>query len=919
MALLHRLRYRPANVHDIERYRSSVEHSASVEWRVILEKVREVRLDNGLVALTLPTPGTGAVICDIYYAGGSAADPVGRSGLTHFLEHMLFNGTRNVPRGALDRLMLRLAGQHNAETGSDFCRFWSHMPRGSLELALALEADRMQCAVLDSDDFRRERQVILEEEARYREQPFEELMILMMADLFAGHPYAHPAIGTPEDLARITAADLNGQYARMFRPSNALLVIAGDVTPHAALRLAEKRFASLANGPTAPLPTILPPKEDRFDGRIITIESQEIVPRGAMLWKAPGPFDMASRSWGVAASILGGGRSSRLWSALVDDRQIASHLSVSLSEERLGGYLMIELELHPGQKPRTAESAIHEVIDRLSREGPTPEEMSRVAASRSAAGCWARQQTSLLATAIGTWRLFSDLNSLEEAWRRDDLVTAAEVANVVAKLRPDQCIRGWTIPVAAAATGKIDDAKIDSDHASTTSHRVAQASNSPSEPLAGQIEQLARKAIGKPIRVGRKITPRIHESASGAILLADPAPRQGICAIELRWRAGALEESIPGLACLTARVCEETPIGDSSAHLAEVLESLGASIDSGHLGFTVHGRSGDLENILGLLLGSVARVTPSASLVKRTARKIRTELEADMDDPAFVAERTLRELALEGLPGSTDSRGTLESLEVMRVTEVKRHAATWFYPENLILGVAGDFQAAAMLRKLDRTIGHFFRSRSGKKSFLPEPISPEVYDRPIPQARLRVMRSPGTQTHIVMGHRTVARTHPDWVALQVLEIVLGAGPGLTDLLSRRLREELGLIYGVNMAMTESAWTTPGLMRISFSCDPSDALQAEAETLKILSEAAAGRFSDEDCLQARDHLANSWFFSYESADDRLSSRLDTELEDWYLGLPPRWARLCASLSANDIRKAARRHIHPEFIQIVRYGP
>jgi predicted Zn-dependent peptidase len=139
------------------------------------------------------------------------------------------------------------------------------------------------------------------------------------------------------------------------------------------------------------------------------------------------------------------------------------------------------------------------------------------------------------------------------------------------------------------------------------------------------------------------------------------------------------------------------------------------------------------------------------------------------------------------------------------------------------------------------------------------------------------------------------------------------------LLSRRLREELGIVYGVNMTIAEGAWTTPGLMRVSFSCDPADAAQAESETLRIISDAAEGRLSEADCCDARDHLANSWYMSYESADDRLSSRLDAELEDWDLSVPPRWARACAALSADDIRAAASRHIKPGSLQIVRYGP
>jgi|GEM_PF-2852745 len=886
---------------------------ASRDWRVILKQVREVRLDNGLTALTLPRKGIGAVVCDIYYSGGSAADPPGKSGLTHFLEHMVFNGTRNVPRGAIDRFMLRIAGQHNAETGADFCRFWSHVPRGALDLALALEADRMQGAILGTDDFIRERQVILEEEARYRELPFEELMTRLMATVFADHPYAHPAIGTPEDLFRIRVEDLHQHYRRIFAPPNALLVIAGDVTPRDALALVEKRFAKLRFDSVDSLPTMTQPKTAAFDGRKIEIESAELVPRGALLWPAPGPFDLASRAWGPTIAILGGGRSSRLWQSLVDDRQIAAHVSVSLSDERLGGYLLIELELHPGQNPKTAESAIHEAVEKLAAEGPTPEEMARVTAARSSAGCWARQQTHLLATTIGTWRLFSDLDSLQEARRLDDLVTPDEVARIASGLKPDRCIRGWTIPASNARQERAVIVKhnaAESPGFSDTSPQV------PSDTIAARFERLADKAARTPLRIGRKAAPRISRGDSGAILLAEPARGQGICAIELRWHSGWLEESLPGLACLTARTCEESPVGTGGKSLAETLESLGASIDSGPSGYSVQGRAGDLGDILDLLLTSISKFSPDASLVKRTARKIRTELEADSDDPAFLAEQMLRELAFEGLPGSNDFRGTPESLKAVRVAGIKAHAANWYRPENMMLGLAGDFRADHALRKLDRAIRASFGT--SRKSPLPATISPAVFERPLPPGRIRVMRSPGSQTHIVMGHRTVARTHPDWVALQVLEIVVGSGPGLTDLLSRRLREDLGLIYGVNMAMTEGAWTTPGQMRISFSCDPADAVKAEAETLRILAEVAQGRLSDEDCLQARDHFTNSWFLGFESADERLSSRLDTELEGWDLELPPRWSRRSAELTTEDIRQAARKHIQPDHLQIVRYG-
>ena len=420
---------------------------SSHDWRKILSDVQETRLDNGLTGLVLPCPGIATVVADIYYAGGSASDPIARFGLTHFLEHMLFNGTRRVPRGMLDRIILRLAGQHNAETGPDFTHFWCQVPTHALELALALEADRMTGARLDDDDLQRERAIIIEEEARYREQPFDELMMRLISEIYAGHPYAHPTIGTPEDLNAISTNDLRAHYQRTFQPANAVLVLAGDFRPGHAVERIQKEFGSLKSESNHKLCSNLgPPTTAAFDGRQILVGSSEVVPRGAILWPAPGPFDLTARAWGVATAVLGSGRSSRLWQALVDEHQVAAYVSVSLSEERLGGYLMIDLELNPEVTTEQVETIVFEVLGKLADEGPTPAEVHRAAVQRSSAARWARQQSATMASALGTWSLFADWHMLGEAWRLDDLVTADDIQAVAARLGRDNCVRGWTMP-----------------------------------------------------------------------------------------------------------------------------------------------------------------------------------------------------------------------------------------------------------------------------------------------------------------------------------------------------------------------------------------------------------------------------------------------------------------------------------------
>lgn len=897
---------------------NTVKSYASHDWQLILDRVQETRLANGLRLLVMPKRGTGSVVCDIYYGGGSSSDPAGRFGLSHYLEHMLFNGTKRVPHGYLDRLILQIAGQHNAETGPDYTHFWCQVPKHGLELALALEADRMTGACLAQADVDRERPVILEEEARYREQPFDELMTQLMAKIYDGHPYAHPTIGTPADLARITRMDLESHYRRMFQPSNAVLVVTGDASPKMVVRLVEKHFSKIVAQPDLekiePVPS---PSVKTFNGTRIMMNAEEVVPRGAMIWPAPGPFELAARPWGVTASILGNGRASRLWQALVEQSQVAAFVNVSLSEERHGGYLMVELELNSDSDPYHVENMVHQTFNELARNGPTESEIKRVARQRSAVARWARQQAVTLAGSLGTWSLFSDWHLLAEAWRIDDLVTAADVQAVAGQLGRQNMVVGWTIPQNAEPSSEVANQADDQQRTPRD-----EADNLPAREDAQMTDKrmsaLVKRTLQQPSVYRRRTRPVVRQTPEGMTMLVESLSDEGICALELRWRSGWLQEELPGIAWMTSRMCEETIHPASEMPMGEWFESNGVTLETSPSSMNIQGRIEDLDDILAGIYRLVAEPLWTPEMFERVLRRTRTDLEADLDDPSYHADLLLRRLVYDGGPGSEDARGTVESLKAMTLEQILRHHHSYYRPENALMGLSGDFTARSLMSRWTKTYLKKWRQRS--KAF-PAVQLQELFgvDDPLPSGRVVRMKSPGVQSHVVMGHRTVPRTHPDWIALQILEIIVGAGPGMTDIMNRRLRDELGLVYGVNLSMADGAWRTPGYMRVGFSCDPTDARRAGQETITILRRVAAGQISDSDCDEARNYLANSWNLGMEPADDRLSTWMDAELHDWDLNLPPVWIRDCIALTNDEIRAAATRWIRPDKLQVVRFGP
>ncbi len=158
------------------------------------------------------------VVADLYYPAGSFDEPAGKTGLAHFVEHMLFKGTERFPKGQIDRLAFVAAGQSNAETGEDATHYWFAFPSDRWELALAIEADRMRGASFDPREVEAERHVIGEERARDLDSPFSRLDQTHMAVAYLRHPYRNPILGWPEDLTGITVDDLRGFYARHYRP-----------------------------------------------------------------------------------------------------------------------------------------------------------------------------------------------------------------------------------------------------------------------------------------------------------------------------------------------------------------------------------------------------------------------------------------------------------------------------------------------------------------------------------------------------------------------------------------------------------------------------------------------------------------------------------------------------------------------------
>jgi zinc protease len=334
------------------------------------------RLDNGLRLATLVNRQAPIVSSAIFFGVGARDEPPGRGGLAHFLEHLMFKGSERYGPGEIDRLTQALGGTNNAFTGHDVTAFWFSFAADRWTEALEIEADRLRGLTLDSAEVDAERRVIVEEIAMYRDDPWDALELDVLAALHSGHPYALSILGTERELEGETPEVLREFHRRWYVPGNATLVVAGDLGGDVVERVEAAMGALSGAAPGRPSPG--PPRPQAGEVRIERRHGE--VARLLLALPAPPPDHPEHGPLRLAATLLAGGRSSRLQRRLVDEEELCLSVTAAVSDEQLGAAFTVAAELLPGSPPDEVERIVRAELGRLAAEAPAEAELERARA-----------------------------------------------------------------------------------------------------------------------------------------------------------------------------------------------------------------------------------------------------------------------------------------------------------------------------------------------------------------------------------------------------------------------------------------------------------------------------------------------------------------------------------------------------------
>ncbi len=408
------------------------------------------QLDNGLTVILKEVHSAPVVSSWLAYRVGSRDEHPGQTGITHWVEHMLFKGTAQYPQGMLDRLIDRVGGQWNGYTSHDFTVYFETLPANQIDLALSAEADRMTNALFDPQETESERTVIISELQGAENSPVFWLREAVRKAAYREHGYHHAILGELHDLKQMTRDDLYAHYQTHYIPSNAVLVLAGDFTCEAIRRKIDAHFGKI---PFTPAPVITPRVEPpQTAERRVVVERPGNTAFLTLAFHAPPATHTDWFKLDMLDSILSGpggdldNKTSRLYQALVTS-EICVNVGGGLNES-IDPYLYgISATLRDGRHPQEAETVITQVIETIMHEGVTERELARAKKQARAAFAYETESVTDQAYWLIQSAILDDVNWFDNYIQRIDAVTVADIQAVARQyLLPERRVVGWLLP-----------------------------------------------------------------------------------------------------------------------------------------------------------------------------------------------------------------------------------------------------------------------------------------------------------------------------------------------------------------------------------------------------------------------------------------------------------------------------------------
>ena len=848
-------------------------------------------LDNGLTLIVHEDRKAPIVAFNVWYHVGSKNEKAGRTGFAHLFEHLMFNGSENYDDDYFKPMQKVGATDLNGTTNEDRTNYFENVPTPALDLALWLESDRMghlKGAVTQAK-LDEQRGVVQNEKRQYDNEPYSLAEELIAKACFpAGHPYSWTVIGSMEDLAAASLADVHQWFASYYGPNNAVIAIAGDIDAETALAKVKKYFADIPPGPPVTRHQAWVARRSGEQRQV----AEDRVPQTRLtkIWNVPQAFSDESAGLILAARLLGAGKSSRLYKRLVYDEQTATDVTAYVDSREIAGLFTIQADVRPGADAAAVEHAIDEELKRFLAEGPTARELEK--GRRQYLASFVRGSER-----IGGFGGKSDIlarsqvfGGSPDAYRRtlDSIAAAtpAQLRDTAAKWLSDGAYVLEIRPYAEREAAR----------------ESADRSRLPEPGPAPEVRfpEFQRFTLANGLRVILTERHSVPMVRLNLVLDAGYATDQG---------------GIPGTAELAMAMLDEGTTRRSALQISEELALLGASLGTGSDLDASYVSLSALKDRLDEALDIYADVILNPSFPEADFQRLLklqlAQIQQEKSSPFTMALRVVPGL-LYG-PGHAYSNpltgsGYESSLARLTRAEMAAFHRTWFKPGHATLVVAGDTSAAEMRPKLEK----LFQAWPGGD--IPAKNIAAVAPRPRPAVFL--IDKPGSpQSVVIAGQLAPSAADPDRIALETVNFILGGD--FVSRLNMNIREEKHWSYGAGSFLGGARGQQPFIAYAPVQADKT------RETIEEIRKELAGivgakpitRDEFENARKSQTLQLPGQWETMAAVEGSLVEMVRFGLpDDYYVQYPGR----VLGLKVEDLERAARKAIRPESVAWVVVG-
>jgi zinc protease len=865
-------------------------------------------LANGLEVILSEDHRLPIVSVNLWYHVGAVNEAADRTGFAHLFEHMMFEGSKHVSDNSHFRY-LEAAGASaiNGSTEFDRTNYYETLPSNQLELALWLESDRMGYLPdnLDQANLSNQQDVVRNERREnYENAPYGIAREAVFHLLFPkDHPYYPNVIGSHADIQAAKLEDVRSFFKLYYAPNNASLAIVGDFDSGKVRQVVEKYFGPLKRGPNVPRVQVTTPPIASERRAVVPDNIQ--LPRVYMDWLTSPIFKPGDADADLAATVLGGGKSSRLYKKLVYEKQIALDVQALQQSQSLTSIFQMAVTARPGVTPEDLEKAINEELANFRSSGPTPGELQRARNDIETRAIAGLEYTNGVANLLNEYNHYlGNPEFLAQDIARYENATVESVRSFAeAQLNPEHRVVVYVVPGKPDLGPEVPTPKAEEKGTTRPGGEPvnADAAWRKDPPAPGP-----EPALHLPV-------PEQFKLANGLTVLYNERPGLPLVAASLVFRAGSGANPVdrPGLASFTARMLQQGTDTRSALQIADRAADLGtslgsrASTDASSVSFQSLTRS--FPDALELL----ADLTLHPSFPQPEIDRVRSErlaaLVQERNQPFAVVARVYTA----ALYGSKNSYGypdigTAESIKGTTRDDLVNFWQQNYSPNQAALVIAGNVKLAELKPLVEKQFGGWKRGADS----LPAITAPAPSN-----ARLILVDRPNApQTTLVFCSLGPKRSTPEYPQLEVMNSVLG---GLfSSRINMNLREQHGYTYGAESFFNYHVGPGPFIVYSEVRTDATT--PAAVEIFKELNRMRDTRLTPAELALAKDSIARSMPGRFESGEEAAGTIAQLYVYDFSLDYFSVLPGKINAITAEQTRAAAQQFIQPEKMIVLAVG-